>query len=117
MPAAEPHFQDAPLPAAAEPGTHDVKTHERARVRAMLENVEAEDDLRVIVEYEVQILRYMLRDCLEWDLTSDWTPEMFAKTLTRDLGLTTESGVLIAHAVREQLQHHRRAAQELSLFG
>ncbi|PKI83376.1 Rps1p [Malassezia vespertilionis] len=112
----EPQFQDATPPTPV-PETLDTKALEKARVRATLDNIDAEDDLRVIVEYEVQILRYVLRDRLEWDLTSDWTPEMFAKTLTRDLGLTTESSVLIAHAVREQLQHHRRAAQELSLFG
>ena len=69
------------------------------------------------MQYEVQILRHVLRDRLEWDLCSSLTPEAFARTLTRDLGLTLESGVLISHAIREQLLHHRRAAMELGLFG
>lgn len=70
-----------------------------------------------LTQYEVQILRHILRDRLEWDLSSDLTPESFAASLTRDLGLTSESGVLISHAVREQLLRHRRAALELGLFG
>ena len=109
-------------PAAAAPA--DPKAAEKARVRETLASVDAEDDLRVIVDvrdeltqYEVQILRHMLRDRLEWDLTSPLTPEAFAQSLTRDLGLSTESTVLISHAVREQLLRHRRAALELGLFG
>lgn len=118
--------RDSPAPerdaAAAAPA--DPKAAEKARVRETLASVDAEDDLRVIVDvrdeltqYEVQILRHMLRDRLEWDLTSPLTPEAFAQSLTRDLGLSTESTVLISHAVREQLLRHRRAALELGLFG
>lgn len=65
----------------------------------------------------MQFLRHILRDRLEWDLTSELTPEAFAATLIRDLGLSSESGMLISHAVREQLLRHRRAAHELGLFG
>ncbi|WFC97435.1 Chromatin structure remodeling complex protein sfh1 [Malassezia yamatoensis] len=97
----------------------DPKSAEKSRVRDALASVDAEDDLRVIVDvrYEVQILRYILRDRLEWDMTSNLSPEDFAYGLTRDLGLSTESTVLISHAVREQLLRHRRAALELGLFG
>ncbi|KAI3614642.1 hypothetical protein CBS9595_003913 [Malassezia furfur] len=132
-PAAEPPIafvQDAPprdSPAEereAAAALTDPKAAEKARVRETLASVDAEDDLRVIVDvrgaltqYEVQILRHMLRDRLEWDLTSPLTPEAFAQSLTRDLGLSTESTVLISHAVREQLLRHRRAALELGLFG
>lgn len=76
-----------------------------------------EDDLRVIVDYEVQILRHMLRDRLEWDLCSPLTPESFARKLCDDLGLSGEAQVLIANSVREQLINHKRAALELGLVG
>ena len=108
------------LSASPAPGQDDVddpKAMEKARIHETLASVDAEDDLRVIVEYEVQSVRHVLRDRLEWDLGSELTPEGFAQTLTRDLGLPLESGVLIAHAVHEQLMHHRRAALDLGLFG
>ncbi|GAC94998.1 hypothetical protein PHSY_002571 [Pseudozyma hubeiensis SY62] len=76
-----------------------------------------EDDLRVIVDYEVQILRHMLRDRLEWDLCSPLTPESFARKLCDDLGLSGEAQALIANSVREQLINHKRAALELQLGG
>ena len=76
-----------------------------------------EDDLRVIVDYEVQILRHMLRDRLEWDLCSPLTPEGFASKLCDDLALTGEAQALIANSVREQLINHKRAALELGLVG
>ncbi|SPO31971.1 related to SFH1 - component of the RSC chromatin remodeling complex [Ustilago trichophora] len=76
-----------------------------------------EDDLRVIVDYEVQILRQMLRDRLEWDLCSPLTPESFARKLCDDLGLSGEAQTLIANSVREQLINHKRAALELGLAG
>ncbi|PWZ00432.1 SNF5-domain-containing protein [Testicularia cyperi] len=76
-----------------------------------------EDDLRVIVDYEVQILRHMLRDRLEWDLCSPLTPESFAAKLCADLGLTGEAQPLISNSVREQLINHKRAALELGLVG
>lgn len=76
---------------------------------------EFEDDLRVIVDYEVQILRHMLRDRLEWDLCSPLTPESFARKLCDDLGLSGEAQALIANSVREQLINHKRAALELGL--
>ncbi|SNX88092.1 related to SFH1 - component of the RSC chromatin remodeling complex [Melanopsichium pennsylvanicum] len=78
---------------------------------------EFEDDLRVIVDYEVQILRHMLRDRLEWDLCSPLTPESFARKLCDDLGLSGEAQALIANSVREQLINHKRAALELGLVG
>ena len=65
----------------------------------------------------MQVLRYVLRDRLEWDLASPLTPEEFAKTLVRDMALPAEGGALVAHAIREQLLNHRRAALELGLFG
>ncbi|KAJ1572301.1 hypothetical protein NDA11_006015 [Ustilago hordei] len=76
-----------------------------------------EDDLRVIVDYEVQILRHMLRDRLEWDLCSPLTPESFASKLCDDLALSGEAQALIANSVREQLINHKRAALELGLAG
>ncbi|KAK0544033.1 Chromatin structure remodeling complex protein sfh1 [Tilletia horrida] len=74
---------------------------------------EREDDIRVIVEYTVQILRSTVKDRLEWDLCSGLTPESFARQLCADLGLSGEAITIISHAIREQLLIHRRAALEL----
>ncbi|KAL9937396.1 hypothetical protein V8E36_003805 [Tilletia maclaganii] len=72
-----------------------------------------EDDIRVIVEYTVQILRSTVKDRFEWDLCSGLTPEAFASQLCADLGLSGEAVGIISHAIREQLLVHRRAALEL----
>lgn len=116
-----PHMPSAGAaspPPGATPGPEaDAGAVDKAQLHDVLADIDAEDDVRVIVEYEVQLARYMLRDRLEWDLGSAWTPEAFAKTLTRDLGLSMESNVLISHAIREQLLQHRRAALDLGLFG
>ncbi|KAK0526406.1 Chromatin structure remodeling complex protein sfh1 [Tilletia horrida] len=72
-----------------------------------------EDDVRVIVEYTVQILRSTVKDRFEWDLCSGLTPESFAQQLCADLGLSGEAVGIISHAIREQLLVHRRAALEL----
>ncbi|CAD6891773.1 unnamed protein product [Tilletia laevis] len=72
-----------------------------------------EDDIRVIVEYTVQILRSTVKDRFEWDLCSNLTPEAFTAQLCADLGLSGEASTIISHAIREQLLIHRRAANEL----
>ncbi|KAE8215628.1 hypothetical protein CF327_g1156 [Tilletia walkeri] len=74
---------------------------------------EDEDDIRVIVEYTVQILRSTVKDRFEWDLCSNLTPEAFTRQLCADLGLSGEAVTIISHAIREQLLVHRRAANEL----
>ncbi|KDN35410.1 hypothetical protein K437DRAFT_260377 [Tilletiaria anomala UBC 951] len=78
---------------------------------------EPEDDLRVIVDYEVQILRHHLRDRLEWDLCSPLTPERFADQIGKDLGLSGEARPLIANALREQLLNHKRVVIDMDLLG
>lgn len=76
-----------------------------------------EDDLRVVVNYDVQILHHALRDRLEWDLSSSLTPEAFAAKTCRDLGLSGEALPIISAAVRENLLNHKRAVGELGLVG
>ncbi|PWN38104.1 SNF5-domain-containing protein [Meira miltonrushii] len=76
-----------------------------------------EDDLRVVLDYDVQIYRHHLRDRLEWDLCSPLTPEAFAAQMCKDLCLTGEASPIIANAVREQLLNHLRSVIELDLVG
>ncbi|PWN48940.1 SNF5-domain-containing protein [Violaceomyces palustris] len=104
-------------------GLRETKDHQEFRTR-MAKRLKTgkglgdfEDDLRVIVDYEVQILRHNLRDRLEWDLNSPLTPEAFAQQLCKDLGLTGEAVNLVANALREQLINHKRAAIDLGLMG
>lgn len=68
-------------------------------------------------QYEVQILRDVLRDRVEWDLASPLAPEDFAGTLCQDLGLSGEALPLISNAVREELSQHKRAVMEQYLVG
>ncbi|UZJ51965.1 hypothetical protein CBS101457_001285 [Exobasidium rhododendri] len=76
-----------------------------------------EDDIRVIIDYDVQIYKHHLRDRLEWDLCSPLTPDAFAAQLAKDLCLSGEALPIISNAVREQLLYHHRSAIELDLIG
>lgn len=76
-----------------------------------------DDDLRVILDYDVQIYRHHLRDRLEWDLSSPLTPDAFALQMCKDLCLTGEALPIISNAVREQLLIHMRSAIDLDLVG
>ncbi|CAO1619724.1 unnamed protein product [Parajaminaea phylloscopi] len=76
-----------------------------------------EDDLRVVVNYDVQILHHSLRDRLEWDLSSPLTPEAFAAQTCKDLGLSGEALPIVSSALRESLLNHKRAVGELGLVG
>ncbi|KAJ7213881.1 hypothetical protein GGX14DRAFT_360590 [Mycena pura] len=76
------------------------------------EGEEQVPECRVILSIDVQIATYHLVDHIEWDLLSPLTPESFAKTLCRELGLTGEAVPLIAHAVHEELMKHKKDAVE-----
>lgn len=78
---------------------------------------EWEDDLRVVVDYEAQILQHTLRDRLEWDLSSPLTPEALAAQTCKDIGLSGEALPAISAAIRESLLNHRRGALEQGIIG
>lgn len=94
-------------------GNNDVGSSEKVEGH----NGEWEDDLRVIVDYDVQILHHSLRDRLEWDLSSPLTPEAFAAQTCKDIGLSGEALPIIATALRENLLNHKRAVGEMGLIG
>jgi len=64
----------------------------------------------------VQIFTYVLRDRIEWDLSSPLPPSEFARHYCAELGLTGEAIPLVAHAIHEELLKHKRDALELDLF-
>ncbi|KAH8928229.1 SNF5-domain-containing protein [Atractiella rhizophila] len=74
-----------------------------------------QQDLRVIINLDVQIQTLHLVDRLEWDLASPLTPESFSLQLCSDLALTSESAPLISHAIHAELLKHRRECLELGL--
>jgi chromatin structure-remodeling complex subunit SFH1 len=78
---------------------------------------EFEDDIRVIIDYDVQIYKHHLRDRLEWDLCSPLTPDAFAIQISKDMCLSGEALPIISNAIREQLLNHHRSAIELDLIG
>lgn len=60
---------------------------------------------RHILKLDIRIGKVVLRDQFEWDRSNaDNSPEEFAESLCRDLGLTQEFIPAISHAIREQLQ-------------
>ncbi|KAG6885599.1 hypothetical protein C0993_012346 [Termitomyces sp. T159_Od127] len=69
-------------------------------------------ECRVILSIDVQVANLHISDHIEWDLLSPLTPEAFARTLCRDLGLGGEAVPLVAHAVHEELIKHKKDAIE-----
>jgi hypothetical protein len=67
-------------------------------------------------QLEVQIYTHILRDRIEWDLSSSLQPSQFATQYCRDLGLTGEAIPLITVAIHEELLKHKKDALELELF-
>ncbi|KAJ7069489.1 hypothetical protein C8F01DRAFT_1078055 [Mycena amicta] len=69
-------------------------------------------ECRVILSIDVQIGNHHLVDHIEWDLLSPLTPEAFATTLCRELGLTGEAIPLVSHAVHEEILKHKKDCVE-----
>ena len=67
-------------------------------------------------QLDVQIFTSVLRDRIEWDLSSPLPPSEFARHYCAELGLTGEAIPLITHAIHEELIKHKRDALELDLF-
>lgn len=68
------------------------------------------------LQLDVQIATHILRDRIEWDLSSSLAPVHFAKAYCTDLGLTGEALPLITHAITEELLKHKKDALDLQLF-
>lgn len=56
-------------------------------------------------------------DHIEWDLLSPLTPEIFAKKLCMELGLSGEAVPLVAHALHEEIIKHKKDAIEWGVIG
>ncbi len=56
--------------------------------------------------------KHLYQDKFEWDLTSSLTPEAFAGTICRDLGLAGEFVPAIAHAIHESVLRLKKEACE-----
>ncbi len=69
-----------------------------------------------MLQLDVQIYAHILRDRIEWDLSSPLPPTLFASAYCTDLGLTGEAIPLIAHAIHDELLKHKRDALDLELF-
>jgi len=78
--------------------------------------VDREPSHKTNIQLDVQIYAHILRDRIEWDLSSTLPPSLFARSYCKDLGLTGEAAPLIAHAITDELIKHKRDALELELF-
>ncbi|KAK4686922.1 chromatin structure-remodeling complex subunit SFH1, partial [Tremellales sp. Uapishka_1] len=80
------------------------------------EKMYEEADCRIIINLDVQIYTFILRDRIEWDLSSLLPPATFAKQYCAELGLTGEAIPLIAVAIHEEILKHKKDCLELELF-
>ncbi|TYJ55741.1 hypothetical protein B9479_003517 [Cryptococcus floricola] len=99
----------------------DKKSRARARKRRRVveekdDRVWPEADCRVILNLEVQITTHVLRDRIEWDLSSPLPPSLFAKQYCTDLGLSGEAIPVVAHALYAEVLKHKKDALDLELF-
>ncbi|KAL6068938.1 SWI/SNF chromatin-remodeling complex subunit [Balamuthia mandrillaris] len=71
-------------------------------------------DSLMLIQLRLTVNGVSLTDQFEWDTSSNnpITPECFAAMLCRDLGLSREFQVCIAHSIREQVVAHKRALVE-----
>ncbi|KAL0083902.1 hypothetical protein F4703DRAFT_1602739 [Phycomyces blakesleeanus] len=68
------------------------------------------ENIRVVINLDLQIGKVNLRDRFEWDLdnTISNAPEVFSRQLASELGVGGEYVSIIAHAIREQLYRHKK---------
>lgn len=64
----------------------------------------------VIINLNVNLNKQLYEDKFEWDLGSDITPQVFAKSVVQDLGLVGEFYPAIAHAIYEVLYRMKKEA-------
>lgn len=64
----------------------------------------------------MQIYAHILRDRIEWDLSSTLPPSVFAKHYCSEIGLTGEAIPLVAHAIIDEILKHKKDALDLQLF-
>lgn len=67
-----------------------------------------DEDLRFNIKLDIMVGTQNLSDFFEWDLNSTVTPEEFAASYCKDLGLTGEFITAIAHDIHEQIVVHQR---------
>eukprot|EP00658_Telonema_sp_P-2_P060452 TRINITY_DN49364_c0_g1_i1.p1 TRINITY_DN49364_c0_g1~~TRINITY_DN49364_c0_g1_i1.p1 ORF type:complete len:420 (-),score=76.30 TRINITY_DN49364_c0_g1_i1:546-1805(-) len=61
-------------------------------------------EYRITIKLDLRLGGYCLRDQFEWDMTEPANdPELFARALCAELGLSQEFVVAVAHSIREQL--------------
>jgi SWI/SNF-related matrix-associated actin-dependent regulator of chromatin subfamily B protein 1 len=57
---------------------------------ASLEGGEYGEDLRLLIKIDIMVGNQNLSDTFEWDINSEVTPEEFAASYCRELGLSGE---------------------------
>ncbi|KAK4684761.1 SWI/SNF-related matrix-associated actin-dependent regulator of chromatin subfamily B member 1, partial [Tremellales sp. Uapishka_1] len=78
-------------------------------VLAGLGDVGAEEELRITIKVDIIVGTQNLSDSFEWDLNSSVTPEEFAASYVKDLGLNGEFATALAHDIHEQILVHKRS--------
>ncbi|ANB11974.1 Sfh1p [Sugiyamaella lignohabitans] len=68
--------------------------------------------IHVIIHLSVNLDKELYEDKFEWDLGCDLTPEMFAQSVVKDLGISGEFYPAIAHALHDVLIRMKKEAVE-----
>lgn len=71
--------------------------------------VTEDDELRILVKVDIIVGTQNLSDTFEWDLNSTVSPEEFAVSYCKDLGLSGEFVTAISHDIHEQIVTHQRS--------
>lgn len=62
-----------------------------------------DEDMRINIKLDITVGQHNLVDQFEWDINcAENSPEEFAETLCKELGLSGEFMTAIAHSIREQ---------------
>ncbi|KAJ3413795.1 Chromatin structure remodeling complex protein sfh1 [Chytridiales sp. JEL 0842] len=80
-----------------------MKAQIQEHLNSFLQEVPADEDMRIVINLDVHLGTLHLIDRFEWDLASTLTPEDFARTLASDLGLGGECVPLVSQAIHSQL--------------
>ncbi|KYQ88209.1 CHE group protein [Tieghemostelium lacteum] len=82
---------------------HKSVMREFAKLLPLFDN---QKEFIISIQLDLNVNGLYLKDKFQWDIFGSNSPEIFARTLSQDLGLSREFESTIVFSIHEQLQHH-----------